>query len=120
MRIESSVISVSWIPSEVPTGLLQAIRDAQGKRGLREQDLGDKQTAEHGLEQAAAAAAARLAQTRQTAADELAAWTGRWSGPADARSRTPDKPQCPGRPPCSRILESIPLPSSRMSRRNKR
>ena len=24
MRIESSVTSVSWIPSEVPTGLLQA------------------------------------------------------------------------------------------------
>jgi Putative exonuclease SbcCD, C subunit len=68
--------------------LLQAIKDAQGKRGLREQDLGDKQTAEQKQEQAGAAAAARLAQARQTAADELAAWTGRWSGPADAPSVT--------------------------------
>ena len=24
MRIESSITSISWIPSEVPTGLLQA------------------------------------------------------------------------------------------------
>ena len=32
--------------------LLQAIRDATGKRGLREQDLGDKQTAEQRQEQA--------------------------------------------------------------------
>ena len=68
--------------------LLQAIRDANGKRGLREQDLGDQQTAEQAQEQAAAAAAARLARARQTAADELAAWTGRWSGPAGAPSGT--------------------------------
>ncbi len=68
--------------------LLQAIRDAQGKRGLREQDLGDKQTAEERQEQAAAAAAALLAQARQAAADELAAWTGRWSGPAGLPSGT--------------------------------
>jgi uncharacterized protein (TIGR02680 family) len=66
--------------------LLQAIRDAQGKRGLREQDLGEKQTAEQSQEQAAAAAAARLDQARQAAADELAAWAGRWSGPAGAPS----------------------------------
>ena len=66
--------------------LLQAIRDAQGKRGLREQDLGEKQTAEQRQEQAGASAAARLAQARQAAADELTAWTGRWSGPADAPS----------------------------------
>ncbi len=64
--------------------LLQAIRDANGKRGLREQDLGEKQTAEQRQEQAGAAAAARLAQARETAADELAAWTARWSGQADA------------------------------------
>jgi hypothetical protein len=68
--------------------LLQAIRDAKGKRGLREQDLGGKQTAEQAQEQAAAAAAARLARARQTAADELAAWTGRWSGPDGVPSGT--------------------------------
>jgi hypothetical protein len=66
--------------------LLQAIRDAKGKRGLREQDLGDKQIAEQSQEQAGAAAAARLDQARQTGADELAAWAGRWSAPAGASS----------------------------------
>jgi hypothetical protein len=60
--------------------LLQAIRDAKGKRGLREQDLGGKQAAEQAQEQAGAAAAAQLTATRQVAADELARWTGRWSG----------------------------------------
>src|SRR5580693_9148848 len=68
--------------------LLQAIRDAQGKRGLREQDLGGKQTAEQRQEQAGLAAAGRLAQARATAGDELTAWTGRWSGPPDAPSGT--------------------------------
>ena len=62
--------------------LLQAIRDASSTRRLREQDLGDKQTAEQGQEQACEAAMARLAQASRTAADELAAWTDRWSGPA--------------------------------------
>ena len=40
--------------------LLEAIRDAQAKRGLPEQDLGGKQTAEAEQEQACAAAEARL------------------------------------------------------------
>ena len=62
--------------------LLQAIRDASGRRRLREQDLGDKQTAEQRQEQACEVAMGRLDQASQTAADELAAWTGRWSGPA--------------------------------------
>jgi Putative exonuclease SbcCD, C subunit len=66
--------------------LLQAIRDAKGKRSLREQDLGDKQTAEQKQEKAGVAAAARLAEARQAAAAELATWTSRWSGPADALS----------------------------------
>jgi hypothetical protein len=66
--------------------LLQAIRDAKGKRGLREQDLDGKQAAEEAQEQAAAAAAARLAAVRQAAADELAGWAGRWSGPLVARA----------------------------------
>jgi len=61
--------------------LLQAIRDAQAKRGLREQDLGGQQAAEQAQEQAGAAAAAQLAAARQAAADDLAAWAGRWSGP---------------------------------------
>jgi Putative exonuclease SbcCD, C subunit len=62
--------------------LLQVIRDANGRRRLREQDLGDKQTAEQGQEQACLTAAERLAQASQAAADALAAWAGRWSGPA--------------------------------------
>src|SRR5246127_2807642 len=45
--------------------LLQAIRDAKGKRDLREQDLGGKQAAEQAQEQAAEAAAARLAGASQ-------------------------------------------------------
>jgi Putative exonuclease SbcCD, C subunit len=64
--------------------LLDAIRDAKGRRSLREQDLGDKETTEHDEEQACAAAEVRLAQARQTATDDLAAWTGRWAGPAAA------------------------------------
>jgi hypothetical protein len=63
-------------------GLLEAIRDARGKRTYAEQDLGQKEAAEQGQEQACAAADARLAQARQTAAGELAAWSGRWAGPA--------------------------------------
>src|SRR5690242_1788810 len=63
-------------------GLLQAIRDAKAKRGLREQDLGGKQAAEQAQEQAAGVAAAQLAGARQTAGDELDRWAGRWSGPA--------------------------------------
>jgi hypothetical protein len=63
-------------------GLLDAIRDAKGRRSLREQDLGDKETTEHNEEQACAAAEDRLARARQTATDDLAAWTGRWAGPA--------------------------------------
>jgi len=63
-------------------GLLQAIRDAQAKRAIREQDLGVKQTAEDEQERAAAAAEGRLGQARQAAAAELAAWAGRWAGPS--------------------------------------
>ena len=64
--------------------LLEAIRDAKGKRPFAEQDLGGKQTAEQRQEQAGLAAADRLAQARATAAAELTDWTGRWSGPAGA------------------------------------
>jgi hypothetical protein len=62
--------------------LLQVIRDANGARRLREQDLGDKQTAEQGQEQACLTAAERLARASQAAADTLAAWASRWSGSA--------------------------------------
>ena len=62
--------------------LLQEIRDANGRRRLREQDLADKQTAEQGQEQACSTAAERLARASQAAADTLAAWASRWSGPA--------------------------------------
>ena len=91
--------------------LLQAIRDANGKRGLREQDLGDQQTAEQAQEQAAAAAAARLATARQTAADELAAWTGRWSGPAGAPSGTSAPPPGPivAAPDAEALAEALDL-----------
>ncbi|HEX5298228.1 MAG TPA: TIGR02680 family protein, partial [Streptosporangiaceae bacterium] len=68
--------------------LLQAIRDAKGKRALREQDLGGKQAAEQAQEQAGAAAAAQLAAAGQAAADDLAGWASRWSGPLATESDT--------------------------------
>jgi hypothetical protein len=60
---------------------LEAVREARGRRGFLEQDLGGKQTAEREQERASAAAQARLEQARQVAADELARWTVRWAGP---------------------------------------
>jgi len=62
--------------------LLEAIRDAGIRRTFAEQDLGQTEAAEQEQEQAAAAAEARLEQIRQMAADEFAAWSRRWSGPA--------------------------------------
>jgi Putative exonuclease SbcCD, C subunit len=79
-------------------GLLQAIRDAQTKRTYAEQDLGQKEAAEQEQEQACAAADARLAQARQTAAGELAAWSGRWAGPGSA-PLLPAVPPEAGAPP---------------------
>src|SRR5580693_6009353 len=61
-------------------GRLEAIRQAQGRRGFLEQDLGGKETAEREQEEASAAAADRLAQARSAAADSLAAFIGRWTG----------------------------------------
>jgi hypothetical protein len=66
--------------------LLQAVKDAKAKRGLREQDLGGKQAAEQAQDRAAADAAARLAGARQAAGDELDRWAGRWSGQLVAAS----------------------------------
>ena len=91
--------------------LLQAIRDAQAKRALREQDLGGKQTAEAGQEQACAAAQARLGQARQAAAGELAEWRDRWAARV-AGSRSPgfvspdSGPADPGAPPREYIVSA--------------
>ena len=62
--------------------LLESIRDAGIRRTFAEQDLGKTEAAEQEQELAAAAAEARLKQIRQTAADELAAWSRRWSRPS--------------------------------------
>ena len=59
--------------------LLEAVRDAKSRHGYAEQDLGRKETAEQEQEQACETAGARLAQARQTATSELAAWTARWA-----------------------------------------
>jgi hypothetical protein len=75
-------------------GLLQAIRDAQAKRAIREQDLGVKQTAEDEQERAAAAAEGRLGQARQAAAAELPA-------PRSWRRTRPRSPR-PSTTPASR------------------
>ena len=65
--------------------LLDAIRDARAKRTYAEQNLGRNETAEREQEQACAAAGERLVQARRAVADELAAWAGRWAGPAGAQ-----------------------------------
>ncbi len=62
--------------------LLEAIRDARMRRAYAEQELGQKNAAEQEQEQACAVADERLAQARLTAATELAAWAGHWSGPS--------------------------------------
>ncbi|MFZ0048406.1 MAG: SbcC/MukB-like Walker B domain-containing protein, partial [Streptosporangiaceae bacterium] len=61
-------------------GLIEAIRDARARRTYAERDLGQKQATEQEQEQVCGAAEARLAQARQSAVGELAAWSGRWSG----------------------------------------
>ena len=63
--------------------LLEAIRDAKARRDFTEQDLGRKETAERGEEQAAAKAADDLARARQSAATDLTAWTTRWAAFGD-------------------------------------
>ena len=60
-------------------GLLEAIKTARTKRTFAEGDLGDKENAEQAQDTACADAAGTLEQSRQTAARELAAWTGRWT-----------------------------------------
>jgi hypothetical protein len=58
--------------------LLDAIRDARAKRAYADQELARKQAIEQRQQSAAEAAAARLLQARQAAAESLAAWTARW------------------------------------------
>ena len=64
--------------------LLEALRDARAKRTYAEQEVGSKESAEREEEQASSAADRRLAQARKAAADELAAWTARWTAPEPA------------------------------------
>src|SRR5258708_619605 len=84
--------------------LLEAIRDAKAKRAYAEQDLAVKTTAEREQEQACAVAAARLAQARQAAADELAAWAGRWTGPAGALPDDAAPPDASASPDAAALL----------------
>jgi hypothetical protein len=85
--------------------LLDAVRHARDRRGLREQDLGGQQTAEQAQEQACAAAGSRLAGARQAAANEMAAWTGRWAGPASGPASEPTSG------PASGLDDAAPLAS---------
>ncbi len=66
--------------------LLDAIRDARAKRAYADQELTRKQAIEQRQQSEAEAAAARLAQARQAAAESLAAWTARWAAAADIPS----------------------------------
>jgi hypothetical protein len=66
--------------------LLEAIRDARAKRAYADQELARKQATEQRQQSEAEAAAARLAEARQAAAESLAAWTARWAGTADSAS----------------------------------
>src|SRR5260221_7536497 len=84
--------------------LLEAIRDAKAKRAYAEQDLAVKATAEREQEQACAVAAARPAQARQAAADEPAAWAGRWTGPAGALPDDAAPPDASASPDAAPLL----------------
>jgi hypothetical protein len=70
--------------------LLDAIRAARAKRAYADQELTRKLAIEQRQQSEAEAAAARLAEARQAAAESLAAWTARWAasrpGPADIPS----------------------------------
>jgi hypothetical protein len=66
--------------------LLDAIRDARAKRAYADQELARKQAIEQRQQSEAEAAAARLAEARQAAAESLAAWTARWAATADIPS----------------------------------
>ena len=80
--------------------LLEAIRDAKAKRAYAEQELSRKQAAHERQQHEADAAAARLAAARAEAADDLAAWSARWSPPLrPPRQPTSQHPLDASRPP---------------------
>jgi hypothetical protein len=66
--------------------LLDVIRDARAKRAYADQELTRKQAIEQRQQSEAEAAATRLAEARQAAAESLAAWTARWAAAADVPS----------------------------------
>jgi uncharacterized protein (TIGR02680 family) len=63
--------------------LLEAIRDARAQRAYAEQELTRKVAVLERQQRDADAAAAGLAHARQSAAAGLAAWSARWTAPAD-------------------------------------
>ena len=67
--------------------LLEAIRDARAKRDYADQELARKVASQERQQQEAEAAAARLAVTREAAAESLAIWTGRWATALDAAAK---------------------------------
>ena len=66
--------------------LLDAIRDARAKRTYADQELTRKVAVHERQQQETEAAAARLAEARQAAAESLAAWTARWAVAEDVPS----------------------------------
>ena len=62
--------------------LLDAIRDAKAKRAYAEQELTRKVAVHERQQRDAGTAAARLAEVRQVAAADLAAWSTRWAAVA--------------------------------------
>ena len=90
--------------------LLEAIRDAKARRDFTEQDLGRKETAERDQEQAAAAAAADLAQARRSVAAELTAWTARWAAftdTAEPLTGALDRVGSPGEPSLGELFGQL-------------
>jgi len=59
--------------------ILEAIRDARAKRAYAEQELTRKESSQQRQQSEADAAAARLAQARESAVAGLAAWSARWA-----------------------------------------
>jgi uncharacterized protein (TIGR02680 family) len=69
--------------------LLQAIRDAKSRREYADAELGRKLDAEQEQEAGSKKVAEQLAMARESAGDELAAWTTRWAPPTPAATSAP-------------------------------
>jgi len=67
--------------------LLEAIRDARARRAYAEQELTRKESSQQRQQSEAEAAAARLTQSRDSAAAGLAAWRTRWVTDTHAESQ---------------------------------